>query len=161
MICSVLFCKFHLRTMHRCSSEKKGQSSLTRDHMVRRNSKALFRNSATECSTFTMHCNDAHDFHDNDADHGGDVKGVHPLHLDDGDFDFSDDHLLIIMIIEMMMMSKVDLLKTILVPDQQGVLWHSCLNLQYPTYFWRSLSNVWFLKMSRPFSQKTCSSNVL
>ena len=84
MICSVLFCKFHLRTMHRCSSEKKGQSSLTRDHMVRRNSKALFRNSATECSTFTMHCND------------GDVKRVHPLHLDDGDFDFSDDHLLIL-----------------------------------------------------------------
>ena len=43
-----------------------------------------------------MHCNDADDFHDNDADHNGDVKRVHLLHLGDDDFDFSDDHLLIL-----------------------------------------------------------------
>ena len=83
---------------------------------------------------------DADDFHD-DADHDADVKRVQ-LHLDDDDFDFSDEHLLIIMIIELIMITKVDLLQTILVPDQQGVLWHGCLNLQYPTYFCRCLTNV-------------------
>ena len=49
-----VFCNWDLRTMPRSSSEKKGHSSLTRVHIVRRNSNALFRNSATECNTFEM-----------------------------------------------------------------------------------------------------------
>ena len=91
------------------------------------------------------------------------AKSLHQIHFDDDDFDFSDDHLLIIkimitkstcfkdlLIMKIITMStKVDLLQTILVPDQQGVLWHSCLNLQH---FWRCLKCLTF---------RICSGNVL
>ena len=52
--CIWVLCNWDLRTMPRSSSEKKGHSSLTRVHIVRRNSNALFRNSATECNTFKI-----------------------------------------------------------------------------------------------------------
>ena len=44
----------HLLIRDLSSSEKNGHSSLTSLHIVRRNSKALFRNSATECNTFLI-----------------------------------------------------------------------------------------------------------
>ena len=85
------------------------------------------------------------------------------IHFDQIHFDLSDEHLLImkvmitkstcfkdLLIMKIITMStKVDLLQTILVPDQQGVLRHSCLNLQH------------FLRCLKCLTFGKCSWNVL
>ena len=128
--------------MPRSSSEKKGHSSLTRVHIVRRNSNALFRNSATECNTFEMIFSETI-FKETTS----------------GQPDFSKNSVKIsVRQFSTKTTSCFDLLEPIFVSDQQCFLWHSCLHLQYPTYF----SNVFLFKCCLMlFNAFECSTHFL